>query len=306
MNKIAIILSSAILVGLASCNKSEFEGYTKAETGLHYKFINHDEAGTKPTVGDGVGFKYIFRLKSKDSVLVNSSLVSQDGSGVTRFVLPKSSFAGSIEDALMMMAKNDSASFIINADSFFLKTNNMKELPAFVKPHDHIQVDVKLVEVKTKKELEENQKKQQEEMAAKSGEEKPKLDAYLASNKITTAPTASGLIFMETQKGKGAHPTATDVVKVHYKGTLLDGTEFDSSFKRNEPTEFPLNQVIPAWTEAIQLMTKGSKAKIICPSNIAYGAQGGGPIPPFSSLVFEIELIDFKAGEPAPQMQQPQ
>ncbi len=305
MNKISIIVGSALVAGLFSCNKSEFEGYTTAENGLHYKFINHDEAGVKPTEGDGVGFKYIFKLKSNDSTLFNSSLVSQDGTGITRFVLPKSSFTGSIEDALMMMAKGDSASFVINADSFFLKTNKMQELPKFVKPHDHIQVDIKLVEVKTKKELEENQKQQQAEMAAKAGEEKPKLDAYLATNKITTAPTASGLIFIETQKGKGAaHPTATDVVKVHYTGTLLDGTKFDSSIDRGEPTEFPLNQVVPAWTEGIQLMTKGSKAKLICPSSIAYGAQGGGPIPPFSSLVFDVELIDFKAGEPAqaPQM----
>jgi FKBP-type peptidyl-prolyl cis-trans isomerase len=88
------------------------------------------------------------------------------------------------------------------------------------------------------------------------------MDAYLAENKITTPPTASGIVFIETQKGKGsAHPTATDEVTVHYTGMLLDGTKFDSSVDRGEPAKFPLNQVIPGWTEAIQLMTKGSKAK---------------------------------------------
>lgn len=299
MNKTALLLGSAILLGLASCNKSDFEGYTKSDNGLHYKFFSHDEKGVKPTEGDGVAFKYVFRLKSNDSVLVNSANVSQDGSGVTRFVMPKSSFVGSIEDALMMMSVSDSASFIVSADSFFLKTNKMQALPPFCKPNDHIQVDIKLVDVKTKKELEENQKKQEAEIAKMAEAEKPKMDQYLADNKIEAKPTASGLIFIETMKGKGKeHPKATDEVTVHYTGTLLDGTKFDSSLDRGEPTKFPLNQVIPGWTEGIQLMTKGSKARLIIPSVLAYGPAGSGPIPPYSTLIFDVELLDFKAGEP--------
>lgn len=307
MNKITLLLGSALLVGLASCNSSKFEGYTKAENGLHYKFFTHDEAGAKPVEGDAVAFRYIFKLKSNDSVLVNSSLVSQDGTGITQFILPKSTFVGSLEDAMSMMAKNDSASFIVSADSFYTKTQRAKELPPFMKPGDFIQVDIKMVDIKTKKELEENQKKQQIEMEKMAAAEKGLLDQYLADNKITTAPTASGLIFIETQKGKGgAHPTATDEVTVHYKGTLLDGTKFDSSYDRNEPAKFPLNRVIPGWTEGIQLMTKGSKAKFIMPSMIGYGAQGmGQQIPPFSSLIFEVELLDFQAGQPQQEMQMP-
>lgn len=298
MNKTAIAISSVLMLGLMSCNKSDFEGYTKAENGLHYQFFSHDEKGVSPQEGDGVAFKYIFKLKSNDSVLVNSANVSQDGSGITRFVMPKSSFVGSIEDALMMMCANDSASFVVSADSFFLKTNKMQALPPFVKPNDFIQVNIKLVEVKTKKELEENQKQQQAEMAKMAEGEKPSMDKYLVDNKITAKPTESGLIFIETQKGKGAHPKATDEVTVHYTGTLLDGTKFDSSLDRGEPTKFPLNQVIPGWTEGIQLMTKGSKARLIIPSALAYGPSGSGPIPPYSTLIFDVELIDFKAGEP--------
>jgi FKBP-type peptidyl-prolyl cis-trans isomerase FkpA len=307
MNKTTVLLGSALLVGLVACNSSKFEGYTKTENGLHYKFMTHDEAGVKPVEGDAVAFKYIFRLKSNDSVLVNSSLVSQDGTGITQFILPKPTFVGSLEDAMMMMAKNDSASFIVSADSFYLKTTPGKVLPPFIKPGDFIQVDIKMVDIKTKAELAENQKKQQVEMEKMAGMEKGILDKYLADNKITTAPTASGLIFIETAKGKGgAHPTATDEVTVHYKGTLLDGTKFDSSYDRNEPAKFPLNRVIPGWTEGIQLMTKGSKAKLIIPSMIGYGAQGAGQqIPPFSSLIFEVELIDFQAGPPAEEMQMP-
>jgi FKBP-type peptidyl-prolyl cis-trans isomerase len=161
-----------------------------------------------------------------------------------------------------------------------------------------------MMEIKTKKDLDENQKKQEAEIAALEAAEKPKMDAYLAANNITTAPTASGLIFIETQKGKGsAHPAATDEVTVHYTGTLIDGTKFDSSVDRGEPAKFLLQQLVPGWIEGIQLMTKGSKAKMVIPSALGWGARGAGAqIPPFSTVLFEVELIDFKAAPQQPQM----
>ena len=104
--------------------------------------------------------------------------------------------------------------------------------------------------------------------------------------------TKSGLVYRSLQDGTGASPAASDKVRVHYKGTFPDGKEFDSSYKRNEPTEFPLNGVIPCWTEGVQLMKKGGKAKLTCPAAIAYGTRGaGGVIPPNATLVFEIELL---------------
>jgi FKBP-type peptidyl-prolyl cis-trans isomerase FkpA len=104
--------------------------------------------------------------------------------------------------------------------------------------------------------------------------------------------TASGLVYRALKDGSGASPKATDLVKVHYKGTFPDGREFDSSYKRNEPTEFPLNQVIPCWTEGVQRMKVGGKAKLTCPPAIAYGARGAGNvIPPNSTLLFEVELL---------------
>jgi FKBP-type peptidyl-prolyl cis-trans isomerase FkpA len=106
--------------------------------------------------------------------------------------------------------------------------------------------------------------------------------------------TPSGLIYIETEKGTGASPTATDTVKVHYRGTLIDGTEFDSSYKRNEPLEIPLNQVIPCWTEGVQMMKVGGKARLVCPANIAYAAEGRPPvIPGGATLIFEIALVDI-------------
>jgi FKBP-type peptidyl-prolyl cis-trans isomerase FkpA len=102
----------------------------------------------------------------------------------------------------------------------------------------------------------------------------------------------SGLVFRSLQDGKGANPVSIDKVKVHYRGTFADGKEFDSSYKRNEAIEFPLQNVIPCWTEGVQLMKVGGKSKLTCPPNIAYGARGaGGVIPPNATLVFEVELI---------------
>jgi FKBP-type peptidyl-prolyl cis-trans isomerase FkpA len=104
--------------------------------------------------------------------------------------------------------------------------------------------------------------------------------------------TASGLVFRSLQDGQGASPVASDKVKVHYRGTLPDGKEFDSSFKRNQPIDFPLSAVIPCWTEGVQLMKVGGKAKLTCPPAIAYGSRGaGGVIPPNATLQFEVELI---------------
>ncbi len=148
------------------------------------------------------------------------------------------------------------------------------------------------------------QAKQQEEMAKKQAEmeAKGKLNLeegakFLAENgkKPGVTTTASGLQYQVITAGKGAKPKASDSVSVHYAGTLLDGTEFDSSYKRNEPAQFVLSSVVPGWTEALQLMPVGSKYKLWIPAKLGYGEQGtpGGPIPPNSTLVFEVELLDI-------------
>ena len=126
--------------------------------------------------------------------------------------------------------------------------------------------------------------------------EKDAAAAFLA--KAAAEPgaikTTSGLVYKELTAGTGASPTAADTVKVHYRGTLIDGTEFDSSYKRNEPAQFPLNGVIKGWTEGVQLMKVGGKSRLICPSDLAYGDQGRPPqIPGGATLIFEIELLEI-------------
>ena len=126
-------------------------------------------------------------------------------------------------------------------------------------------------------------------------------NAYIekASKEAGATKTASGMIIKHTQEGTGASPAATDEVKVHYAGRLINGEQFDSSIERGEPAVFPLNRVIPCWTEGVQTMKVGGKAQLVCPANLAYGPQGKPPtIPGQSTLVFDVELLDIVKPEP--------
>lgn len=138
----------------------------------------------------------------------------------------------------------------------------------------------------------------QARIAANAADAKKSGEEFLASAASTegAVKTESGLVFRTITPGKGGdHPKATDVVTVHYQGTLPDGTVFDSSVQRGQPAEFALNQVIPCWTEGVQRMTVGEKAQLVCPATLAYGDRNtGGPIPPGSTLNFEVELLGIK------------
>ncbi|AGH95153.1 FKBP-type peptidyl-prolyl cis-trans isomerase [Pseudobdellovibrio exovorus] len=139
-------------------------------------------------------------------------------------------------------------------------------------------------------------KKQQEE----TENNKKKSEEFLAKNKSAEGvkETASGLQYSVITEGTGATPKADDMVVCHYTGTLIDGTKFDSSVDRGEPAEFPVSGVIPGWTEALQMMKVGSKYKLFIPPDLAYGPQGRPGIPPNSTLIFEVELLDIVKAEP--------
>jgi len=151
--------------------------------------------------------------------------------------------------------------------------------------------------------------KQQEKHAAQSVKNKADGEAFLAANKnnpgvlslAATTPDGkeSTLQYLVITNGSGAKPTATDVVSVHYRGTLIDGTEFDSSIKRGQPSQFQVGGVIRGWTAALQKMNVGSKWKLFIPADLAYGENGRPGIPPNSVLIFEVELLDIKPPAPA-------
>ena len=107
--------------------------------------------------------------------------------------------------------------------------------------------------------------------------------------------TASGMVYVSIKDGKGKSPSAANTVEVNYRGTLTNGKEFDSSYKRNQSISFPLTRVIPCWTEGVQMMKVGGKAKLVCPPELAYGSRGAGSdVPPNATLIFEVELLDIK------------
>ncbi|MDD5285644.1 MAG: FKBP-type peptidyl-prolyl cis-trans isomerase [Desulfuromonadaceae bacterium] len=107
--------------------------------------------------------------------------------------------------------------------------------------------------------------------------------------------TASGMVYKSIKEGKGKSPGASNVVEVNYRGTLTNGTEFDSSYKRNQSISFPLSGVIPCWTEGVQKMKAGGKARLVCPPELAYGSRGAGnAVPPNATLIFEVELLNIK------------
>lgn len=159
--------------------------------------------------------------------------------------------------------------------------------------------EARTVMMEFSKEMREKSAAANKEAAEKNSKEGEK---FLSENKTKPGvkTTSSGLQYIVEKEGSGTPPKETDTVEVNYRGTLIDGTEFDSSYKRGQPASFPVNRVIKGWTEALQLMKPGSKYKLFIPSNLAYGPSGaGGDIGPNSTLIFEVELLSVKPGEAA-------
>ena len=172
----------------------------------------------------------------------------------------------------------------------------MKDVFAGAKPQ-LTDEEVQAVMQEFQKEMMAKRMKGQQEGLTKN---KAEGEKFLADNKKKEGikTTASGLQYKVIKDGTGKTPKATDTVKTHYRGTLINGTEFDSSYKRGEPAEFPVNGVIKGWTEALQLMKEGAKWQLFIPSELAYGERGAGrDIGPNSTLIFDIELLSVKAGQ---------
>ena len=282
MRKTAFFFSALLIGAMLITSCSKYSGYKEADSGLYYKFISKSGVTAKPRLNDILDV--VMSYGTKDSTLMPAN-------GVIQIQLMKPMFKGDIYEGFAMMHKGDSASFIISADSFFTKIARAPR-PKFIDSSSVLYFNVKLKDFMS---LEQLMKKRQEENAKLEQEEMTKLDAYLKANNITAQPTASGIYFIEVQKGKGPKAMSGQKVSVHYTGTLLDGKKFDSSYDRKEPISFALGTgaVIKGWDEAISMMSKGGKAKVIIPSKMAYGERAQGPIPAFSTLVFDVELVDI-------------
>lgn len=285
-----MILAMIAGIGLfmASCQSgdSRFPGYDVAENGLIYKFDFRSDSTVSPVTGDFV--TVVMTYGKKDSVVFDSRSIPQD------MVIPMIDpmFKGDIYDAIGMMHIGDSATFIFPADSVFQHLFRMPQTPPEFAQDPFIYFTVKLMNIQSQEEVD---KAQQEKMQRMQDAEQVLLEEYISENYPEAQPTEDGLYIIVETPGKGPNPTAGQTITAHYTGKFLDGTVFDSSVERGQPFEFVLGQgqVIAGWDKGFAMMKKGEKATLVIPSLLAYGPGRQG-IPPFSTLVFDVELIDFK------------
>jgi FKBP-type peptidyl-prolyl cis-trans isomerase len=286
-SKIMLIAIIAIIaVGTTSCSK--YKGYKKdKQEEFYYKFFTQNKDAEQPVDGDIV--EITLTVRTKDSTIIPTF--------PTRDQIVESLFKGDFYGALRKLHVGDSASFILNGDSIFHYFFG-QEYPFGEEP---LYFDIKLNNIVPKAEFEAQQAERRKQYESMLEEYKVAEDSlltnYIQKNKVKVSPTSTGLYFIKTTSGKGKLATKGSKVSVHYKGMLIDGTEFDNSYQRGEPIEIEVGkgQVIPGWDEALQLMKAGDKAKLIIPSKIAYGERGaGGVIPPYATLIFELELISVQ------------
>ncbi len=277
----------------ASCNQYRVQ---VTDSGLKYQFHEHDDDARKAKLGDVMSFHLLLK-NSEDSTLRNTY---QENMPV-KLVLQQPPFKGSFEEGLAMLAKGDSATFFVNADTLFAKM--MQPMPPMVKKGSDLSFTVKVMNIQTSEEF---QKDQSAQGAAQKGIDAKVIDKYIADNNLgaNVQKTESGLRYVVQSPGSGASPSQGDMVKVHYTGKLLDGKVFDSSLNNpqtgGKPIDFQVGvgMVIPGWEEGIMSMKKGEKRMLILPSGLGYGTEGSGPIPPNSVLLFDVELIDFSKPSP--------
>ena len=283
-NKLLIL---SIIIGFISCNPGKYPGFKKTNTGMYYKFYHINKDSLKPVIGDILTVEMIYR--TNDSLLF-------DGTNMPFHLrLEKPSFKGDFTEGLAMMHVGDSATFIVNADSTFLRTFRLKTLPEYIDSASVMYFDIKLSKIQSAEQLQAQLKKQLSQMKLN---EKEDLKEYIEKNDIKVKPTESGLYYIELKKGSGPKAKEGKTVKIHYTAAFLNGKKFDSSYDHpdTKPLEFHLTKhaVIKGLDEGIEKMRVGGKARLIIPSNIAYGDKGRGNIPPYSTLVFDVELIDMK------------
>jgi FKBP-type peptidyl-prolyl cis-trans isomerase FkpA len=278
---------------MVSCNtSSKHPGFEKTKTGLYYKFYHKSKDTTQPHTAEYVELEMVYG--NPDTVIFDSRKLPA-AQRPMKIPMIRSIYKGDIYEGLRMMHVGDSAVFQCNADSVFKKLFRMRKFPKFIDSTKDIYFAIKLVGVKTPQQI---QAEESARMIKAQNNEAKEREAYLKKNHITVKPTADGLYFVPEKPGKGPHPKPGEKVSVHYTGYLLNGTKFDSSIDRGKPFEFVLgrHQVISGWDEGIAMLRKGGTAKLIIPSSLAYGPRNMGPIPPFSTLVFEVKLVDIKPG----------
>lgn len=295
-----VLISAAMIAALVACKNSDsrFPGYEVTETGGFYKLEKPGDSKTALNTGDVI-FIHHTMTTDKDSLLYDYKTMAAPGQPYAVRLGPPV-YKGDMFEMMYKMHKGDSASFAMRVDSMFEKYYK-QPIPKFLDPKGFIVYHVKIDSVYTSAKVDEIEKKnkamQQAYIEKAKSSEDSIIQKYLADNKITVKPTESGLYMDVKVKGKGVKIKKGDNVEVNYKGMFTDGRIFDASDRHEQAFVFPagVGQVIPAWDEALLNMTVGTRAILVCPSKLAYGERGNQGIPPYSPLVFELEVIGIKS-----------
>jgi FKBP-type peptidyl-prolyl cis-trans isomerase FkpA len=266
----------AVATILASCNKME-----TTETGVEYKIISHEEGTRMVAAGDILLLNLRISTGNSDSVILETYSTNSP-----RYIPADEPV---LKDVFAMLSKGDSVEIWVNADTLFQKSFGA-EKPKNMVDGEKVKFLVTLVDAFSQQEMQQKQMQQMSEFMMKDS---VAMSAFL-STKQNVQTTASGLHYIVKTATKGKQATKGSKVSMLYRGTLLNGEEFDGNMDGNRPPfEFTvgLSQVIPGWDEGVALMKEGEEFTFIIPWRLAYGERGAGPIPPFSSLVFDVKLV---------------
>ena len=275
-------------LALMSCSEHKYPGYKKTKSDIYYKLHTVGEENYKAQVGDYITVDISYK-RIDDSLFF---------SGRRKFQITPPSYKGSVDECFTLLAKQEKATFILSADSFFIRTLDA-QLPKFISPSSDMKIVVEVLDVQTKNEYEKEKEAFLNWINDFGNYEKVILKQFIEEEKLDLKPTNSGLLYLVIEEGEGKRVEKGDTILVHYEGKFLNGKFFDSTKKRDDPFQFVYGQkwqVIEGLEEAIGMMKEGERALFILPSDMAFGERGSstGIIPPFTSVIFEVELLSVK------------
>ena len=280
-----ILITAVLMLLSTSCRFTMQKDFVKVSPGVYFKLHRFGEENNKPANGDFITANFSYTT-------IDDSLIYK---ATRKFRIEDTKRPGSVHICLMMLNQGDSASFIFPTDDFFVKDLRVP-VPSYLNLHKQIKMNVIVMDVQSAEEFSREKKLFLEWSYALKDMEKDVIKKFLDGERISVSPTPSGLYFILLKVGRGPRPRKGDLINVNYEGRFLDGRFFDSTLDRSEPLDFIFGQeysIIKGMEEAIGMMREGDKALIIVPSELAFGSSGAGEgiIPPYSALIYEIELI---------------
>lgn len=286
------------LFGKALAQPNANKGYTQTPTGILYKFHKTNKKAQMPKEGQVLFLSLEVKTDKPDTLLFTSATIEKSEDMPYYEMLAKPNFKGDYSEILALMHVGDSVTAKFNADTFFHYVYKMEraDVPFKVDAGANVVMNIKLkgiMEMDSFKVF--INKKQADKDRIATEIEKKNIDDFIAANKLTVTPTASGLYYIETKPGAGDKPATGDSVKVKYTGMFIDGSVFDSNEDIDNMTMVTgVGMVIPGFDEALQLMSPGAEATVIIPYRLGYGPQGyQSVIPPYSTLIFNLRLVSI-------------